>query len=331
MTISVIMPAHNAEGYIDVALWSLRDQDYADLDIVVVDDGSVDSTRTIALAHAEADSRVRVVALSTAFGRPSKARNAGIRAARGDYIAFLDADDVALPGRFSESMMAMDAAGATVVFADLERLYADERGAETPSVLRQRAFVERASNYLVPVTANVYRCAPDFMDFMVLEFEAVNIQTIVFDRRVLADGEARFDESLLCAEDLDLFYRIAQQGCIAFLDKVFTQYRIHSSSLTHSRPTQALLDAATVRLRYFIQRTPKLGRTLSLDVKRRLAAAFADAGYGLWTEGAHSAARSAILQSGRLHPTWRAGWAYCKSFIRHDSAVVAWVRRKLEA
>ena len=159
----------------------------------------------------------------------------------------------------------------------------------------------------------------------------MNIETVVFHRCVLAGSEAVFDESLLCAEDLDLLYRLAQTGCVAFVDKVCTQYRIHSASLTRTRPAQTLLEGASVRLRYFIQSAPGLDSTQSRAVRQRLAAAFADAGYGFWTEGAHRAARSAIVQSARLHPTWRAGWAYSKSFIRRDAAIVAWLQRMAKA
>ena len=92
MLLSVIVPFRNAERTIEQAVASVTGQALTDLEIVAVDDASTDASAQIVAALAEADPRIRVVSLSTRV-RAGGARNAGLEAARGEYVAFLDADD----------------------------------------------------------------------------------------------------------------------------------------------------------------------------------------------------------------------------------------------
>jgi glycosyltransferase involved in cell wall biosynthesis len=92
-TVSVIVPAYNAERYLDEALESVLSQSFQDLECIVVDDGSTDSTSEIAAR------RKRVRTLRQDNQGASAARNTGIRAARGEFLTFLDADDLWYPER----------------------------------------------------------------------------------------------------------------------------------------------------------------------------------------------------------------------------------------
>jgi glycosyltransferase involved in cell wall biosynthesis len=94
--ISVVIPAHNAEKYLAEALESVRSQAFSDYEIIVIDDGSTDRTAEIASRYDG------VVLLSQSNRGEAGARNTGIRAARGKYVAFLDADDVWLPSKLEK-------------------------------------------------------------------------------------------------------------------------------------------------------------------------------------------------------------------------------------
>src|SRR3954469_3251050 len=89
--VSVIMPAFNAERYLHVAVDSVLRQSCADLELLIVDDGSADGTLAVAQAYAARDPRVRVLRQRNAG--PGPARNTAFRAARGRFFAFLDSDD----------------------------------------------------------------------------------------------------------------------------------------------------------------------------------------------------------------------------------------------
>ena len=94
--VSVIIPAHNREAYLPTAIDSVLAQTFSDWELLVVDDGSEDSTPKIAQEYARQDSRIHYLRHSPRRGAQA-ARNAGIRASGGRWIAFLDSDDQWLP------------------------------------------------------------------------------------------------------------------------------------------------------------------------------------------------------------------------------------------
>ena len=97
--ISIIVPAYNVEKYLDECIQSILTQDYENWELVVVDDGSKDSTPAICDKYAAQDSRVRVI--HQANGGRSEARNAALRVVTGDYVANLDGDDTYFPSALS--------------------------------------------------------------------------------------------------------------------------------------------------------------------------------------------------------------------------------------
>lgn len=111
--LSVIVPVYNVESWIDRCLESLVAQDFGDFEVVCVNDGSTDASRERLAAWEAREPRLRVIDQPNAG--PSAARNAGIRAARGDYVSFLDADDRYLPGACGRIVAALDQTGADVL------------------------------------------------------------------------------------------------------------------------------------------------------------------------------------------------------------------------
>lgn len=113
--VSVIVPAFNAATTLRRTLDSIRAQRHSNLQILVVDDGSEDGTREIALQAAREDARVQV--LAQANRGVARARNLGLRAASGDFVAPIDADDLWHPEKISRQVAAMLAAGPRAGFA----------------------------------------------------------------------------------------------------------------------------------------------------------------------------------------------------------------------
>ena len=103
--VSVIVPAFDAEVTIHETLSSIRAQSYRALDIVVVDDGSTDATSLLVAQHSEQDDRVRLIQQSNAG--VAAARNCGLAAARGSFVATIDADDLWRPSKIERQMRAM--------------------------------------------------------------------------------------------------------------------------------------------------------------------------------------------------------------------------------
>jgi glycosyltransferase involved in cell wall biosynthesis len=110
--VSVIIPTYNRAATIERAIRSVLGQTYVDFELLVVDDGSTDNTGTV--IEAIGDPRVRLMRLPVNSG-PAVARNAGIGAARGTLIAFLDSDDVWLPLKLERQIAAMNRAGPSAL------------------------------------------------------------------------------------------------------------------------------------------------------------------------------------------------------------------------
>jgi len=101
--VSVIIPCYNQARFLAEAIQSALDQDYPNKEVIVVNDGSPDNTREVAAAFGD-----RIIYIEQPNNGAAGARNAGIRASKGEYIAFLDADDVCLPGRLALQAAILD-------------------------------------------------------------------------------------------------------------------------------------------------------------------------------------------------------------------------------
>ncbi|MHB2020201.1 MAG: glycosyltransferase family 2 protein [Candidatus Xenobia bacterium] len=112
MRVSVVIPCHNAAAYIAQTLESVFSQQLADCEIIVVDDGSTDGSGDIVRRFA------KVRAVETHHRGPSHARNVGLSLATGDFIQYLDADDLLAPGKLAAQVPALQATGADVAYGD---------------------------------------------------------------------------------------------------------------------------------------------------------------------------------------------------------------------
>lgn len=143
--ISVIIPAYNAEAFLRATIESVLSQTSPAHEIIVVDDGSTDATTAVALSF-----QGRVTLVCQQNQGPSAARNAGIRVATGDWIAFLDADDIMLPNKLSLQSAAIQANPTlAVVYSTFAYLHAD--GTTTPMAPFQHVDLWPALRYRQPI------------------------------------------------------------------------------------------------------------------------------------------------------------------------------------
>jgi glycosyltransferase involved in cell wall biosynthesis len=110
--VTVIIPAYNAAATIEETLWSVVDQTYSNLEILVVDDGSTDATAEIVRTFAARDARVRLITQPN--GGVAVARNRGIAEAKGEFVAPVDADDLWRPDKIRKQMVLMKERGESV-------------------------------------------------------------------------------------------------------------------------------------------------------------------------------------------------------------------------
>jgi CDP-glycerol glycerophosphotransferase len=120
--ISVVVPVYNVEEYLDQCLTSLLRQTARDLEILIIDDGSTDGSAAIAQRYAARDDRIRIV--NRPNGGLGAARNTGIEEATGEYVAFLDSDDVLPPTAYELLLNSLEKTGSDFATGNVHRLTA---------------------------------------------------------------------------------------------------------------------------------------------------------------------------------------------------------------
>lgn len=318
--VSIVVPAFNAAAYLDEALASLRSQSLADIEIIVVDDGSTDGTGDIARRHASEDARVRLLTRDAPSGRPSCARNQALRSARSRYIAFLDADDKSVPRRLESALHALEVTRAKFAFADVQRLYQETGQLAPASTLAAAKFIDLAAPYLQRVSENIFLCQPTFPAYLLTHI-VINTSTVVFDRELLDAEKLWFDESLVCAEDIDLWFRLAEHTPIAFVNEVHTIIRKHAASLTASQPRQTHIDGVTVRSARFKLLAQRMSAAEVAATREDLGRRQYHVAYVQWCLGDGKSARSWFVASWSSKPTAVAALGYVKSFFPRASLV----------
>lgn len=135
--LTVVIPTFNVEAYLVQCLDSVISQSYANLEVVIVDDGSTDSTLKIAKDYARWDKRIRVIGLE--HGGNGRARNIGIASARGTFLTFADSDDVVAVDAYLTMMLAIHRSGSDFVVGSSDRLVGSKR---VPTKLATRLHAE---------------------------------------------------------------------------------------------------------------------------------------------------------------------------------------------
>jgi glycosyltransferase involved in cell wall biosynthesis len=210
--ISVVMPAWNAARWIDEAIGSVRSQTDTSWELIVVDDGSDDSTSSIVLRHAQEDSRI-ILLTGTRAGLVAALRR-GVAAARAEFIARMDADDVCHPERFERQLAYLDVHPDVAVLGTAIRVI-DANG-------------EPTSSWSPPTRS----------EGLAQAFETNNevAHPTVMARRSVIQGVGSYRPYFTHAEDLDLWLRVLDAGFVVEnLPDALLDYRSHSGSVSAVR------------------------------------------------------------------------------------------------
>lgn len=212
MSISIIIPAYNAAAFLARSVRSVTSQQYENYQIVIVDDGSTDQTAEVADQLATGNTRIQVIHQENRG--VSAARNAGLQAATGDYILFLDADDELRPGLFHA---ALDGASAPqCVLYGFDYIYADHTEEKLPSL----AAGVHTRGEVLQAFWNLYR-----------EGVLSNIGTKIYRREILTQHQIRFSEQATILEDVS-FYLAALQYVdqVTVLDQSYYGYYMDANA-----------------------------------------------------------------------------------------------------
>ena len=232
---SVIVPVYQGRGTIGRALESLLSQTFEDFEAIIVNDGSTDGTDTVLSAFAGSDKRFKIV--SKPNGGRSSARNSGMEHAEGDFLVFLDADDVLYPHALQSLCEGVRKTGADVAIGAFSRSF------------EQAASARREGPELKEVpTDNAIRLALSFWDNVDLVPFTEYGQGVVFRSacgkairsRLLSDGEIKFVSGLKYCEDaLFMYESYKAAGVVIALNNYVYNYFVNDSSTTMATFTTA--------------------------------------------------------------------------------------------
>ena len=216
--ISIITPAFNAGKYIAETIDSVRNQSYLNWEMIIVDDCSTDSTASIVNYYKDIDSRIYYFKLEINSGVAGIPRNYGIQKAKGEYIAFIDADDLWSPLKLEKQLAFLQKTNSDLIYTNIIYFYASGK----------EFFIK---------TRNISSL------FSILMRNPVSTSSVL----VKKTSDLLFDSNLKVGEDQALWINLFNKGyTLQLLPEYLIRYRYNPNSLLHSNPIKSLFDGYRV-------------------------------------------------------------------------------------
>lgn len=286
--VSVVIATYNMGHYLPHAVQSVLQQEYPHVEVQIVDDGSTDDTPAVTRRW-DGNPRVRIYRQPN--GGQARAKNQGVALSRGRYIAFLDADDVWLPGKLTRQMPLFSGRpGLGVVYSDFERMDAEGRVLPRGHVPMHRGRISGALliDNFIPFPSAVVR-------------------------RECFELHGLFDDALAMGIDYELWLRLSTFYEFDFVPEATVRYRIWSGQM--SRNYRQRYDSGIRIMQNFISRNP--GAVHRSIVERAWAHTYTGRGNTiLWHEKDRGAAFRDYLRALSFRPTYWPAWrAMLRSLI----------------
>lgn len=239
--ISVVMAVHNGAKYLRAAVDSILAQSFADFEFIVIDDGSTDES--LAILKSYDDPRLRIVRRENKG--LTKSLNEGIALARGELIARMDGDDIALPQRFEKQVALLRTDDSLVaVGGDVMRIDGDDRPLTSPRM---------------PLTHDEIEAD------LLLGRGGALVHPAMMARASALRAIGGYREQFKTAQDLDLYLRLVKRGKLANVPEVVLKYRIHANSVSAAKREQQDRDVENILRDAYTAR----GQSLPREVARR--------------------------------------------------------------
>jgi glycosyltransferase involved in cell wall biosynthesis len=243
--VSVVLPVFNAERFIAAAVDSILAQTLQDFELIAIDDGSTDGTPAILADRTARDGRVRI--MHRGHRGVVAALNDGLREARADFVAIMNADDVALPQRLAQQLAFLDAHPAVAAVGTQSCLMLADGRLGTVTSLPQ---------------------APAALRVLMMRASPLSSPTVMLRRRAVLELGGFRPQFAPAAEDYDLWLRLGERHELANLPDVLLFYRLHPGQLTgqayEAGAIAALVAQAAARARQAGHPDPVAGRS-SID------------------------------------------------------------------
>lgn len=225
--ISVLTSCYNATRYIREAIESILSQTYGNFEFILIDDGSTDETLSIIKAYAQLDNRI--VVLEKKNTGISDSLNIGLNIANGEWIARLDADDIAFPDRLEKQLNYVEI-NKDVVLLGTGCITIDENGKE----IRKYVYPKKHRSIMAWMEA----------------FKSPFPHSSAFFNKEIVQELGGYNNTLNGAEDIDLWLRIGLSGNVSCLREPLIKLRKHSDSITHNNEMLIVLSHAALLCHY---------------------------------------------------------------------------------
>ena len=226
--VSVVLPTYNGADLLPEVIASILDQDFKDLELLIVDDGSMDDTERVIHAIQEKDKRLRYYKLSENKGL-GFARQAGLEQAAGRYIALADDDDLWLDGKLRTQLEIMEN------HPEIDILFSDYWNLDYVDHKERKGFDENAAGMRYLITRKIQEqlwLVDSGVDMGVIESNFIAVPTLLV-RPSVFEKVGGFNEKLRMATDHEFAFRAAALGAkFAYLDRPLIQRRRYPTSLT---------------------------------------------------------------------------------------------------
>jgi glycosyltransferase involved in cell wall biosynthesis len=258
MKVSVIIPTFNRSRIIGRSLDSVLNQSIAPYEIIVVDDGSTDNTREIIERY-----RYKIQYFyQDNSGKPGIARNRGLEEARGDWIAFLDSDDVWHPDKMKLQLQLIEKTSSPLglVFSDYELVKNDT------SFQRAKVFNGSDLELLTEFAfkeGNVFK--KELFNYFLIWKNPIHTSSVLLNKKLLSSVFG-FDPSLTIAEDLDLWIRCSEQMQVGYVPEATCKYIHEGDNITEDKILYNK-SVFNVRYKYYNRTKQKMPNWLRAEIK----------------------------------------------------------------
>lgn len=290
--VSIIIPTYNCLDYLKLAIASIRKQDYPNLEVIVIDDKSNDGTSDWLNTQKKTDPWIKPYCING--DGVSQVRNYGIDRAQGDYIAFLDADDLWLPGKLHKQINFHEA-NPDILLSFTNYEHYDMQGISLGNCFAFWPHFSRISDKTNKEFVRIDRLPTA----AIFAENVIGTSTVMVKKSALQNANG-FDTNLKSASDWELWLRISKQGPIGYTSETLMDYLVREGSI--SRKTELRLQQMQEIIRRYGNQLRFSAPLAVIRAHARLLVGWAEH-YN--AEGKHSKAFFSHLKALLLSPSTR--------------------------
>lgn len=276
--VSIVMPTYNCAAYIPESIQSVLNQDFQDFELIIVDDGSTDDTENI-VSYFEDVLKDRLIYIKTENQGASQARNTALKSCRGEFIAFLDADDIWMSKKLSTQLKVFEQ------FSDIALVFSD-------ALIVDASGKSFNKNYIKPWEINLP--AREIYGQILAKRNFIPFSTIITKKSIINDIGV-FDDAFKSSQDTDWLLRIAVKYEIKAVNETLSHYRVHPTAISRNIGLRKH-DTIAILLKNLNLETP-LSPSIKKEIRTRIAENYYEWGYDEFEHNRFSNAREKFICS----------------------------------